>query len=162
MRGSMGIKRYGRKQILFVMVIVWFLLNCVFLIGYVPTESMEPTLKKDSLIIGIRIYPELLVGDIIILEHGGQLMVKRIAAVEGDMVERNGICMTIPEDCYYVLGDNEENSLDSRYWEEPFVRVRDVVAKLILISAGPKRGKTKKTPEGCIETKTVDKVCILV
>ena len=32
-------------------------------------------------------------------------------------------------DCYYVLGDNAENSLDSRYWEEPFVKEDEIVAK---------------------------------
>ena len=32
-------------------------------------------------------------------------------------------------DCYYVLGDNAENSLDSRYCEEPFVKKEKIMAK---------------------------------
>ncbi|WP_418885922.1 S26 family signal peptidase [Enterocloster bolteae] len=28
-------------------------------------------------------------------------------------------------------GDNAENSYDSRYWEEPFVKEEDVVARVI-------------------------------
>ena len=70
-------------------------------------------------------------GDIIIFRHDGKLLVKRIAAMEGDMVERNGASMTVPEGCYYVLGDNADNSYDSRYWLNPFVDGTDVVAKLI-------------------------------
>ena len=114
------------------MLLTFILLKCVFLIGYVPTESMEPTLERGSYIIGCRIYSNLETGDIIIFRHDGKLLVKRIAATEGEVIERNGISMTIPEKCYYVLGDNAGQSLDSRYWEEPFVREENIVAKLIL------------------------------
>lgn len=107
------------------------LLKSVFLFGYVPTASMEPTLPKGSYIIGLRLYTDLEKGDIIIFRHDGKLLVKRIAAVGGEYVERNGEFLLIPEDCYYLLGDNAENSLDTRYWEEPFVLGADIVAKLL-------------------------------
>lgn len=42
------------------------ILRFVFLFGYVPTESMEPTLEKGSYVLGFRIYGELEVGDIVI------------------------------------------------------------------------------------------------
>lgn len=112
------------------MLLTFILLKCVLLIGYVPTESMEPMLERGSYIIGCRLYSELESGDIIIFRHDGKLLVKRIAAVEGDTIERNGIRMTVPEGCYYVLGDNADNSYDSRYWLNPFVSKDDVVAKL--------------------------------
>ena len=112
------------------MLVTLILLKCVFLIGYVPTESMEPTLERGSYIIGCRIYSSLETGDIIIFRHDGKLLVKRIAAVSGDTVEKDGTSMTVPEDCYYVLGDNADNSYDSRYWEEPFVKHQDVMAQL--------------------------------
>ena len=107
------------------------ILRFVFLFGYVPTESMEPTLEKGSYIVGIRIYGELEVGDIVIFRHDGKLLVKRIAAVGGGQVEHNGVSLTVPEGCYYVLGDNAEYSWDSRYWEEPFVEEKDIVAKML-------------------------------
>lgn len=88
---------------------------------------MEPTLKRGSYIIGCRIYSSLETGDIIIFRHDGKLLVKRIAAVSGDTVEKDGTSMTVPEDCYYVLGDNADNSYDSRYWEEPFVKHEDAI-----------------------------------
>lgn len=112
-----------------IMLLFFILLKYVLLIGYVPTESMEPTLEKGSFIIGCRIYSRLEVGDIIIFWHDGKLLVKRIAATGGNNIEKNGINMTVPESCYYVLGDNADNSYDSRYWSEPFIKRRDVVAK---------------------------------
>lgn len=114
-----------------IMIITLILFRMIFLLGYVPTESMEPTLKKDSYIVGVRIYSKLETGDIIVFHHDGKLLVKRIAAVKNEHIEHNGISVAVPENCYYVLGDNAGHSLDSRYWEEPFVREEDIMAKLI-------------------------------
>lgn len=113
-------------------VAVFLLLRTFFLLGYVPTESMEPTLEKGSYILGTRVYGELKTGDIVIFEHEGRLLVKRIAARHGETVERNGVSLTVPEDSYYMLGDNPQNSFDSRFWNEPFVKRADVKAKLLL------------------------------
>ncbi len=128
-------KRTGVKSILlflmpaFVMIIVLVLFKTVLLIGYVPSESMEPTLERDSYILGYRIYRDIDVGDVIIFEHEGEVMVKRVAACSGETVSVGAQSWTVPEGCYFVLGDNSDNSYDSRYWEDPFVNENSVVAK---------------------------------
>ena len=114
-----------------VTLITLFLLKSVFLIGYVPTASMEPTIKQGSFVVGLRFYGELERGDIIIFEHDGKLHVKRIAAAGGESVKWREGMLCVPKEAYYVLGDNADNSNDSRYWEDPFVFKKSVVGKVI-------------------------------
>lgn len=109
-------------------VLTLLVFKTILFIGYVPSASMEPTLHQNSIILGLRLHGELETGDIIIFRHEGKLLVKRIVACGGEEIERNGETITVPPDCFYVLGDNAENSYDSRYWEEPFVKAEDVLA----------------------------------
>ena len=117
---------------LFGAVTVIILFRCVLFIGYVPTSSMEPTLKTGSVLLGIRIIGSIETGDIIVFRHNEKLFVKRVAAVGGDIIEENGQTLTVPAECFYVLGDNTEHSYDSRCWKEPFVERQDVLAVVII------------------------------
>ena len=38
---------------------------------------------------------------------------------------------TVPDDCYFVLGDNRLNSKDSRYWKNPFVQRNKILGKAV-------------------------------
>jgi len=121
------------------------LFRFVFLVGYVPTESMEPTLPQGSFILAMRIFDEPEVGDIIVFEKDGALLVKRVAAKSGEKVDLSKLpymttvpipiwddpVITVPNECYFVLGDNTQNSWDSRYWDNPFLSRENIVAKVI-------------------------------
>lgn len=115
-----------------ITLIVLVLFHFIFMLGYVPTESMEPTLKTGSLILGLRLFDKLETDDIIIFSRDGTYLVKRIAACEGDTLIHQNAIVTVPENCFYVLGDNSQCSFDSRYWNYPFVSRDDVIAMVIL------------------------------
>ncbi len=139
-------RRHGTdRRILFlipagVFIGLFILFHTVFLIGMVPSSSMEPTLREGSLILGYRFTAEYKTGDVIIFEHDGALLVKRIAACGNEIICVDGSNITVPEGCFYVLGDNPKESVDSRYWEDPFVPASDVRAKVILPATKTKSG----------------------
>lgn len=99
-------------------------------------------------------------GDIIVFRaHEGseKVMVKRIVGTPGDTVEIragttfiNGTELAepylkaiperkdfgpfeVPEGSYLVMGDNRNNSRDSRYWEDPYVKEDDILAKMLFL-----------------------------
>lgn len=120
-------------------------LRFVIFIGYVPSESMEPTIPRGSIIIGTRIFNKPQVGDAIVFEKDGILMVKRVAASSGDVVDLTMLTymnkfslpkcantvIAVPPDSFFVLGDNTQNSWDSRYWEDPFVKLIQIEAVIV-------------------------------
>ncbi len=114
-----------------VSVAVYILLHTVFLFGYVPTESMEPTLKTGSFFIANRLAKDYEVGEVAVFRMNGVFLVKRIAGVGGDMIESNGNIYEVPKDHFFMLGDNSDNSYDSRYWENPYVPKDDMEAVVL-------------------------------
>ena len=125
-----------------VTLLFYLLLRFVFLIGYVPSASMEPTLQEGSFIFGLRIFDTPETGDIIVFEKDGTLQVKRIAAGPGEQVDYTKLeymdsipipnwsepVLTVPAGHFFVLGDNTQNSYDSRYWDDPFIAEEQIVA----------------------------------
>ena len=132
---------------------VWVLFRFVLFLGYVPSASMEPTIPAGSVILGSRIFGELEQGDVVIFRHEGKILVKRIAAGEGDRIyldDESGNfsvneplsganrTLVVPQACFFVVGDNLEASVDSRLWSSPFLEEEEILAvTLPSYSAGP-------------------------
>ena len=141
------------KQIMSEIVVLLFIcvvFRCCFYLGYVPSASMEPSIKAGSFILASKIYPEIRAGDMIVFEREGELLVKRVVYTAGDHIpvkhetDAYGVSLLVPVDAkqaekwllvpegyVYVLGDNQDYSYDSRYWENPFIPTAEVCALVI-------------------------------
>lgn len=127
----------------------------------VPTGSMLPTIQINDRIFVEKIQPvsNYEFGDIVVfwppIAGNKDRYVKRLIGLPGDTIEikdgflyRNGEKVeepyieekikytfhqvTVPEDHYFLLGDNRNESFDSHSWKEtPFVAEEDIIGKAI-------------------------------
>lgn len=121
----------------------------------IPSESMVPTLNVGDRLFVTRVYnlENLKRGDIVVFrsEEKDEDMIKRliglpgdkivindgIVTVNGETLEENYIGtsdnysgeFTVPEGKYFFLGDNRYWSLDSRYWDEPYIDGSEIKGK---------------------------------
>ncbi len=109
-----------------IAIALGFIVRSVVHIYSIPSASMAPTLEAGDQIVVTPYFgakPER--GHVVVFQHGDDLLVKRVVAVPGDWIDSRlgGLAATgaiesqiIPSDCYYVLGDNRDDSIDSRTW----------------------------------------------
>lgn len=157
-----GIWEYTRI-ILAVAAVMLFVNNFLLINAYIPSESMENTIRKGDRIFGNRLAyrkegPNRF--DIVIFrfpDDEKQLFIKRVIGLPGETVSIedgkvyiNGRAeplddsfipevmrgnfgpYTVPEDCFFVLGDNRNHSHDSRFWKNTFVARDKILGKAVL------------------------------
>lgn len=137
-------------------IIVAALIVSVVGFAYVPSSSMEPTMKEGDLFFVVKIPGKLEYGDICVFksEEYDAIFTKRLIAKGGDHVRiENGKVYVndkpldepylletmiplakkeydVPDGHLFFLGDNRNHSNDSRYWDNPYIEENAVFAKM--------------------------------
>lgn len=101
----------------------------------IASQSMEPVvLKGDKVLADKTAYHRMAPkkGDIVIFiypDDRSKIFIKRVEGLPGDKVNvGNGKIEEVPHGMVYVLGDNRENSIDSRTFS--FVPLKDIIGKI--------------------------------
>ena len=62
----------------------------------------------------------------------GQRLEEEYLDQQGGTISPNQTSFTVPEGCLFFLGDNRSGSNDARYWEESYIPVGNVKARVLL------------------------------
>jgi len=149
----------GWKYIFYAIASILFFLF-ILKPGHISSGSMEPTIMTNDIVVFNRlayVVNEPMINDIISFKHNGETYCKRVIGIAGDeifftdgYVYRNGERVDeqfidddietnstkkfiVPEGTVFVLGDNREYSYDSRYWDNPYVDIKDIEGKKLII-----------------------------
>ena len=144
-------------------VAIFLVSRVVLINSYIPSASMETTIMTGDSVIGNRLaYKDdnPARGDVIIFyfpDDESQKYIKRVVGLPGEIVEIingttyvNGRALTepylkstpededfgpyvVPENSYFCLGDNRNNSHDARYWKNKYVTKEQIIAQALCI-----------------------------
>ncbi|MBR1717964.1 MAG: signal peptidase I [Bacilli bacterium] len=156
-------KKMLNEVIPYVVIILAVILFRLFIATPVRVDgdSMNPTLKNNQILLLNKMDKNYKRFDVVVFNHNGNKLVKRIIGLPGDKVTYNNdllyindklieenytrkktddfISDTVPVDMYFVLGDNRSNSLDSRYIG--FVLKKDIEGTVNFSIIPPKKIK---------------------
>lgn len=146
-----------------VIIMTVILFHYVFMLSFVPTESMAGTINAGDHIICSRYGVEeedIQRYDVLVFmppDDPEMFYIKRVIGLPGETLEvRDGKVYAdgqelddsftngsqnrkgdgvyrVPEGCYFFLGDNRNNSNDSRFWKQKYVPAANIKAKARII-----------------------------
>ena len=113
---------------------------------------MEPTLKDKRIVIMKKFNLNLSYNDIIVIKKNDKIIIKRLVGLPNDTIEIDNYLyingkqfdenytskgemeekLILKENEYFVLGDNRQNSVDSRFFEIGTIKKDEIIGKVII------------------------------
>ena len=130
--------RYQRKHlvkyIFYMLIILLVFTTKLFIIDIVAVKgsSMEPTLLDGNTRVVFKAaywFAEPRVGDIVIVVHENENLIKRITACPGEIPADAIEYGALPKNLYFIEGDNRHVSIDSRNFGP--VPGEDIIGRVI-------------------------------
>ena len=141
--------------VLIVLFLAWYISTYKYQLTLIQGESMQPTFSNMSLVIINKYTNSFKNDEVIVFKNDKDVLVKRLVAIPGDKIvisdgqlfvndlkvnsfesiEYAGNAsdeIILKDNEYFVLGDNVNNSKDSRYDEVGIVHRKDIIGKIIM------------------------------
>ena len=139
------------KIVIFAAIIALLCTNFIIINAEVPSGSMRDTIWEGDRLFGFRLaykFSEPKRGDVIIFKYPdneSENYVKRVIGLPNEIVQiKEGhvyITYIVPDGCYFMLGDNRNNSKDSRYWTNTYVKKEKIIAKVLIRYYSGEKGR---------------------
>ena len=150
-------------KIIAVVLVFIFIFSLMFGIVRYKDSSMIPAIKEKDIAFFYRYRDGYIAGDVIVLRYEGKVQLRRIIAVEDDIVDitdaglkLNGSLqqewgiyqetgrfnegiefpVKVPKGYVFVMGDNREEAVDSRVYG--CVKIKDTLGRVITVFRGKK------------------------
>jgi len=147
------------SQVLLTIILAILINKFLIYTVYITSESMSPTINKDDRLFIRKIYNSNSIkrGDILVFnsEELREILIKRVIGLPGDNIKIHNGEITIngekieeeyvknnefnyegefiiPSGKYFFLGDNRNNSKDSRFWVNPYIDFEDIEGKVLI------------------------------
>lgn len=154
-----GITKGEIITIALLIILDIFFMKYIVLFTHILSASMEPTLCVGEYVVYNRLAyknDEIKRGDIVSFQSDelDELVGKRVIGLPGDIIEfeKGNVIINgneldeteyissenrtyceksfkVPEGTVFLLGDNREVSYDSRYWDNPFIPIEDILGR---------------------------------
>lgn len=148
--------RINKRYLLLILIIgITMLIISIFFyqVCVIHGISMEPTLKNGNIALIKKYNLNLNYNDIVVVKKSNKTIIKRLVAFPGDTIiidnylyvngkknddfytENKGTItneITLSPDEYFVIGDNRQNSIDSRFEEIGMISNKEIIGKIVL------------------------------